>query len=97
MDVIDPESFFSELDNILADKAVSKPMLVLVPKPDASGIANEETVMQELGLGEAIAKVRYCIVRLRSLVRSPRPVHLFSVFYTAQRIRRRSVKFATFW
>ena len=43
-DVIDPESFSSakaELDDILADKAVSKPMLVLVPKPDASGIANE--------------------------------------------------------
>ena len=73
VDAIDPESSSSskaELNDILADEALSKPILVLVPKPDASGIANEETLMQELCMGEAIAKVRHCIVWLRSMYES---------------------------
>ena len=58
----DSESFSkssrAELDSILTDKAILKPILILVQKPDASGIANEETLVQELCLEEAIAKVR---------------------------------------
>lgn len=70
VDAIESESLSSskaELDIILADKAISKSIPVLVPKPDASGIANEETVVQELDIGEAITKVRCCVIRLRSM------------------------------
>ena len=65
VDATDSESLKAELDSLLADKTISKPLLVLVQKPDASDIANEEILMQELCLEEAIAKVRNCIVQLR--------------------------------
>jgi len=67
VDATDSESSKAELDSLLADKTILKPLLVLVQKPDASGIANEEILMQELCLEEAIAKVRNCIVQLRSM------------------------------
>ena len=58
----------SELNSLLTDKAISylKPILVLVQRPDPSGIANEEILIQELCLEEPIAKVRNCS-RLRSM------------------------------
>ena len=68
----DFESSKAELDSLLADKAISKPLLVLVQKPDSSGIANEEILMQELRLEEAIAKVRNFTFWLRSMY-EPRP------------------------
>ena len=67
VDATDSESSKAELDSLLADKTISKPLLVLVQKPDALGIANEEILMQELCLEEAIAKVRNCTVQLRSM------------------------------
>ena len=67
VDAMDFESSKAELDGLLADKAISKPLLVLVQKPDASGVADEQILMQELCLGEAIAKVRNCIVQQRSM------------------------------
>jgi len=73
MDTVDSELFSqskAELDDILTDKAISKPILVLVVKPDASGFANEETLVQELGIGEAIANVRRCVILLRSMYES---------------------------
>ena len=68
----DFESLKAELDSLLADKDISKPLRVLVQKADSSGIANEEILMQELRLEEAIAKVRNLTFWLRSMY-EPRP------------------------
>jgi len=60
VDATDSESVAkskAELNSLLTDEAISnlKPILVLVQKPDASGIANEEILVQELCL-EPIAE-----------------------------------------
>jgi len=62
VDATDSKSFSkskSELNSLLTDKAISdsKPILVLVQRPDPSDIANEEILVQELCLEEAIANV----------------------------------------
>jgi len=62
VDATDSESFSkskTELNSLLTDKAISnlKPILVLVQRPNPSGIANEEILIQELCLEEPIAKV----------------------------------------
>ncbi|KAJ3496929.1 hypothetical protein NLJ89_g10417 [Agrocybe chaxingu] len=44
-----------ELNGVLTDEALTKPILILVPKADASGVANE-SLLQELGLKQAVAK-----------------------------------------
>ncbi|CAA7267617.1 unnamed protein product [Cyclocybe aegerita] len=45
-----------ELNRVLADEALTKPILVLISKPDASGVANEGSLVQELGLEQAVEK-----------------------------------------
>jgi hypothetical protein len=61
----DSESFSrtkEELDSLLVDQAISKPILVLVQKPYATGITNEEILQQESYLERQIAKVRNRII-----------------------------------
>jgi signal recognition particle receptor subunit beta len=65
LDATDSKSFSkskADLNSLLTDKAISnlKPILVLVQRPDPSGIANEEVLLQELCLEELIAKVLNC-------------------------------------
>ena len=100
----DSETSKAELDSLLADKAISKPLLVLVQKPDSSGIANEEILMQELRLEEAIAKVRTFTFWLRSMY-EPRPCtrgmgglpcsHIICLLCSSKDMRK--VNLSTFW
>jgi len=55
-----------ELSSLLANEAILKPILVLISKPEPSGTANEEKLVQEMGLEDAIAKVWVSFIPLSS-------------------------------
>jgi len=68
VDATDPNRSPNRKQSLLIDKAISnlKPILVLVQKPDASGIANKEILNQELCLEEQLQRF-VNLSRLRSM------------------------------
>lgn len=45
-----------ELENLLGDETISKPILGLILKSNASGIPNEKKLVQELGIAEKVGE-----------------------------------------
>lgn len=53
-----------DIESLLGDETISRPILVLIPTSDTSGTANEKKLVEELGVAEKVGeKVRnlFCL------------------------------------